>query len=456
MDHATEVAVKRPLPSPPPSRGIPLLGSALPLLRDPLSFLREQYAELGPVFDLVAPGRNISVIAGTGANRFVATQGRDCLASGPFWGALDERHGCPHSIIALDGDDHRKLRKLFADDLSREVVGRHADGITELTRQAFAEHLTGSDFQVRDMCRLLVSRQVHHLLTQGDSPVPLETARALMEVFRYETNVLLLGKWPRFAFAAPVYRRSRALATAFIDTLIQDAERRKPDSGWFATVLQGREAYPELFADGGVGLNFLLPFVAGVDTVGSTLAFVLYELTRDSALRERVRDAVDACVEQAGGTPSVNTLKNLGPLRGLIMEGLRLYPAAFGIYRRATRDFEFDGHRIRGGSDVLVFTSSTHTDPDCFPDPYRFDIDRFAKPRQEHKGRFVYAPYGGGPHVCLGAGMGEGLMSLTVATWLREFDLEAENPHHRMRFSYDPSLSVDPGFRIRVRPRALS
>ena len=126
--------------------------------------------------------------------------------------------------------------------------------------------------------------------------------------------------------------------------------------------------------------------------------------------------------------------------------------AAFGVYRQAGADFDFGGYRVARGTDVLVFTSATHTDARCFADPHRFDVERFRAPRNEHRLKFAFAPYGGGPHVCLGAGMGEALLVLSTATLLRELCFEPVIPNRRYGPIYDPSLSLDDAFRLRWSP----
>ena len=193
--------------------------------------------------------------------------------------------------------------------------------------------------------------------------------------------------------------------------------------------------------------------MAGIDTVGSTLGFLIYELYRDTSLRDRVRSSVDACFDAHGGAlPPVPALQEVADLVACVREALRLHPASFAVYRHAAARFEFCGHTVDEGRDVLVFTSSPHTDPRYFSDPGRFDIDRFLPPRNEHKQRGVFAPFGGGPHICLGAGMGEAQLVLSTALFLREFEFDV-SPTRRLRRAYDPSLSPPRTFVARVRRR---
>ena len=442
------------LQDPPRASGPPIVGAAWPLWRDPLAYLRKAYAQHGDVFRVDAMHRRFVVLAGKEANRFLASKGRDKLGSYGFWGRFTEARGCPHMMLAIDGPDHRALRKVYRDDLSKRVVDERSNEIAALVSTAF-DSAAGSDSKIPavPLLRSLVSSQVFDLMSNGAPPIDDEDAEALRETFRWETNALLLGKWPKFALSMPSYRRFRARADAFIERVIADYEDAPPP-GWFESTFRGRDELPHLFQAGDLRAAFLLPFVAGVDTVGATLGFLLWHLFRDAELRDRVRGAVDRVFDECGGVPPIDDLRSTFELAAAVRETMRLYPAAFAVYRDALETFEFAGRTVEEGTDVLVFTTAALTDADYFAEPERFDIDRFAAPRNEHKQGHCFAPYGGGPHVCLGAGMGEAQLLLTTAVLIREFEVEVISPTDRLRPHYDPSLTPPRDLVISVARRA--
>jgi cytochrome P450 len=83
-------------------------------------------------------------------------------------------------------------------------------------------------------------------------------------------------------------------------------------------------------------------------------------------------------------------------------EALRLIPPVPVVPRRALRDFAFLGHRIPAGTAVGVNPLFTHYMLDVWPDPDRFDPDRFGEAEQAGRHRFAFVPFGGGAHMCLG------------------------------------------------------
>ncbi len=423
------------------------LGATFELLRDPLAYLRAAHRERGPVFEVRVMHRRFVVLAGREANRFAGKEGRDALESWSFWGRLAQRRGCPHMILAIDKEPHTTLRKHYGDVLSRRFVDERRDGCDALVRDSFGAGM--GSIPVQDQTRLLVARLVHHCMT-GAAAIPEATARALLEVFRWETNTLLLGKWPTLALQLPAYRRSLALAERFLDELGQREDEHQ--SGWFDRIRRGRIEHPELFGEGDVRFARLLPFVAGVDTVGATLGFVLDELHRDAQLNARVAGEVEEVYRD--GVPDSAALGTTVALRGLVLECLRLYPAAFASYRGAARDFEFAGRKVAAGTHVAVFTSATHFDERYWTAPERLDVDRHAPPRSESRAhKHVFMPYGAGPHVCLGAGMGEALLLLATAAIVRHHRLKTPAGALRRAPVFDPSLTLDPRVRLeRVAP----
>jgi len=439
--------------NPPVVQGLgrlPLLGHAFPLLRNPLGVLRAAYEQEGPVFALHAPGRDLVVLAGPDANLFTHREGKDALISGPFWNRLLNRvHGAAHQIVALDGPEHMAQRRLYGDVLSRKAVKEHHHTCDSLIRETLAPVLGDAPVEINATARFLTARLVHQVTTGAEEAVEETVAKAMIETFRWQTNALLLGKWPGAALWLPAYKRRKRVWDEFLAGLTaRQIEGDTPATdGWFARVRTGRQQLPESFGPADVRVAAAVPFIAGVDTVGATLGFALYELHRRPQLHAQVRTEVDECYAAADGLPDVSAFRACPNLSGLVHECLRLYPAAFAMYRTAARDFDFAGYRIREGQDVLVFTTAGHFDGEQFPSPLSFDVERLA--RGEFKGR-AFAPFGAGPHICLGAGMGDALLHTMVASIVHHFEIQLVDAARPPRVVYDPSLTISHRHRMQV------
>jgi cytochrome P450 len=135
------------------------------------------------------------------------------------------------------------------------------------------------------------------------------------------------------------------------------------------------------------------------------------------------------------------------------METMRLYPIAVAQMRTATRDFEFAGHQIRENELLFVATSVPHFMEEYFPQPEKFDIDRYQKPRAEHLQSGAYSPYGRGPHTCLGKTLAEVQMTLTLARLFHQLDLGLEPPGYVLQRKTLPTPGPSMKFKVRVKGR---
>jgi cytochrome P450 len=126
----------------------------------------------------------------------------------------------------------------------------------------------------------------------------------------------------------------------------------------------------------------------------------------------------------------------------ILTESMRLYPPAWAVGRRAIADFEIGGYRIPARSMVLMSQYITHRDPRFYPEPERFDPDRWLPDAVATRPKFAYFPFGGGTRICIGEHFAwmEGV--LVLATVAQKF---------RLRYVGAAKPDIDP--RITLRPR---
>lgn len=132
------------------------------------------------------------------------------------------------------------------------------------------------------------------------------------------------------------------------------------------------------------------------------------------------------------------------------VETSRMYPSVPAILRTAVEAFEFGGCKVPAGERVLVATTVPHRLPEYFPRPERFDIERYTPERAEHRQPGAFAPFGAGPHVCLGAGFAEVAIAATMATIVREVDLALDPPGYVLKLRHVPMPGPEDRFGIRV------
>lgn len=172
-------------------------------------------------------------------------------------------------------------------------------------------------------------------------------------------------------------------------------------------------------------LVFLL---AGHETTGATLAFTLHLLGRHPDVQQQVRDEV----RQVAGDRSIAAadIERLPCTADVIDEAMRLYPAGHTLARRALGGTELEGHPLPPKRIVAISVWGIHHNPEVWPDPYRFDPQRFAATHGGDGGgekapRYAHLPFGGGPRRCVGQHLATAEMVVAVAAIVRAFRLES-------------------------------
>jgi cytochrome P450 len=181
-------------------------------------------------------------------------------------------------------------------------------------------------------------------------------------------------------------------------------------------------------------------FLAGHETTASALTWTFYLLSLNPEAEARLLAELDAVLSDR--SPTVDDLPRLRYTEGVFAESLRLYPPAWAIDFRALNDVVIGPYRIEKDAYVATLQWVVHRDPRFWPDPSRFDPDRWTAEARAARPKFAYFPYGAGSRQCIAesfAGM-EGV--LTLATIAQRFRL-------RLR----PGQTVELQALITLRPR---
>ncbi len=213
-------------------------------------------------------------------------------------------------------------------------------------------------------------------------------------------------------------------------------------------ILDLHESDPQFLPEADLRINALGPFLVALHTVTGTCAFMLYALLKHPELLAQVQSEADRLF--ADGTPAREALHDMDVTHRAAMETMRMYPVAPLLIRTVTNSFEFAGYRIPAGENVMIATTVPHYLPDHFPEPDRFDIDRYTPERAEHRQPEVYAPFGLGAHRCLGSGFAEVQIAVTMATILHEAELELVPANYTLKTVMIPFPSPNKSFKVRV------
>ena len=140
---------------------------------------------------------------------------------------------------------------------------------------------------------------------------------------------------------------------------------------------------------------------AGYETTAYTLVFTWLALMRNPAVQERLYAEVDAVLGRR--QLRLDDVKALAYTGRVFKEALRLYPSAWGLSRATLEPVEIAGVVLPRNSTVLVSPWTLGRDPRWYPDPLRFDPDRYLRENARDIPHYAYIPLGGGARTCLGS-----------------------------------------------------
>jgi cytochrome P450 len=417
---------------------LPLVGSIFALANDSQAFLFDQYQKLGSIFRVRVLGNEFKVLAGPELNIMMATQ-PDKFSAWDTWEPLVQDFGGRRTLTMIDGPEHAQMRKLMRHSFSKFILMENIPQVVGLVNDSLKRYEVGASIPVAPFIQRITA-DVLGLLSNGRTPGDHFDDIVLWWKTLIEVYVSKLK--PAKTIQQPAYQRARARVKEFAKAIIADrlAQRVEGDEDNFLDNLAHASATdPEFMSQDEALFLTLAAYFAGLDTVANVTSFMIYELLKHPEIYQQAQAEADAVF--ANGMPTDDSFKQMHVIHTAAMETLRLYPIAGTLPRNATEDFTFGGYTIRKGEFVMAATCATHFAPQYFADPFKFDITRYDAPRSEHKVRGVYAPFGAGPHTCLGAGLAETQIMLTMATLLHTVDFTFAQANYKLKREYTPSLT---------------
>ena len=190
---------------------------------------------------------------------------------------------------------------------------------------------------------------------------------------------------------------------------------------------------------------------AGHHTSSGTAAWVLIELLRHPEEMRRVVAELDELFGEDGPV-TFESLRQIPRLENVIKEVLRLHPPLILLIRKVMKDFHVKDYVVKAGKFVCAAPAVTHRIPELFPDPEKFDPDRYTPERAEDKNLYGWQAFGGGRHKCSGNAFALFQLKAIFCLLLRRYEFELVNPPESYRDDYR-KMVVEPGSPCPIRYR---
>ena len=240
------------------------------------------------------------------------------------------------------------------------------------------------------------------------------------------------------------FTKARKQLDAVVYRMIAEHRASGVDRGDLLSMLvrsRGEDQTDSAMTDQQLRDEVLTIFLAGYETVANALSWTWMLLGQNAEAEKRLHAEVDRVL--GGRLPALDDMPNLRYTEMVLAEAMRLYPPAWAMGRQAVCDVEIGPYRLPGGTYFFFSQYQIQRNPKYFPDPLRFDPERFTAEKKAGRSKFVYFPFGAGNRQCIGESFAWMEMILVLATLAQKW---------RLKLAPGQKIEVQP--KITLRPRA--
>jgi len=434
----------------------PLLGHLLELRKRPIELFARVREELGEIGELNFAGNRVVMMMGVEAQEafFRASDEQlDQAAAYPFMTPVFGRG------VVFDATPEQRKQALRNQSLRADFMKGHAETISTEVAHVMDKLGESGEIDLLDFFSELTIYTSSACLIGEDFRKSLtpEYYRVFYELEKGTDALAYVNP----DLPLPVFRARDRARARLVDLLSEvfESRRKDPDSKQelFDILLslkddEGRSRYP---IDQITGM-FISMMFAGHHTTSGSAAWTLIELLRHPHLMERVVAELDSLYAD-GRDISYQALREIPELEHAIQEALRLHPPLILLMRKVMFDFEYKGFTVPAGKLVGVSPAVSNRMPECFPDPDRFDPDRYKEGREEDRQLFAWIPFGGGRHRCVGSAFAMMQLKAIFSDLLRHFEFDLAQPPESYRNDHSKMVvQLEQPCRVRYRRRLAS
>jgi cytochrome P450 len=439
--------------------GLPRFGCIGALRRNPMEFFRAVAVRFGGLARVpLQAGRSLYLVSEPRLIKELLIDHRTRFVKNTRYAAMQRVLG--HGLLLSEGEGWRRQR----------LLTQPAFKPSELKRQVewMGQH---------------ISRFLDRWETHAKAGTPIEAEEEFLRLTQRLAGVLIFGprfetwadtmfditedmkrNWPRpprgilsgFIPPSPWKLRRLELACQDMDRQVQYAidEQRKAapeEGGILGLLMAGSAREGKAFSDRELRDQVVTLFFAGYETSAASMCWTHYLMWAHPNVRERVLREIDEVLGQR--TPMGEDIDRLGYVEQVLQESLRIYSPIHSLSRVATEACTVGGHRLPKDGTAVVSLYATHRLPEYWPEPERFDPERFTAEACAARYNFAYIPFAVGHRNCIGGtlAMVEGKLILAQVAQRYVLDLV---PNQRIEPMAATTMRPRYGMRMTVRLRA--
>jgi cytochrome P450 len=357
-------------------------------------------------------------------------------------------------LITSEDPIHIRQRRIAAPAFHRQRIAAYGDRIVSIAAHQRNQWHTGQTIDIAATSMALSLEIVARTLFDTEVTPDIRAINDEVNTIMHLYNFIVVFPRIELFLHLPIpgivkFRRSKARLDAVVNRLIvghrEAAARGEPDKGdLLSMLLASKYEDGEAMSNDQVRDEVLTIFLAGYETVANALTWTWYLLSQHPEVEAKLHAELDTVlgVGSEARLPTLADYPNLSYTEQVFAESMRLYPPAWAMGRMAVDDVHLGPYNIPAGAHVFFSQYIMSRTPEYFPDPLRFDPDRFTPEAKAARPKFTYFPFGGGSRQCIGESFAwmEGVFSLATIA-------------QRWRMEYLGTTPPVPQAKITLRPR---
>ncbi|KAL5705314.1 beta-amyrin 28-monooxygenase [Ranunculus cassubicifolius] len=436
---------------PPGRTGWPVIGETLEFLNTsrrgvPEKFIRDRMRIFSSqIFKTSLYGESMAVFCGPAGNKFLFSNENKLVCS--WW---------PRSVgkfFSTDGNNEEgiKLRKMIQDSLKPDALQRYIGIMDSIAKQHLHSYWENhKEVMVSPLCKNFTFALACKIFMSLEDPVQLAKFK--------DPFVILASAFFSIPLDLPgtTFNKGIKASNLIRNELASIIKQRRIDLAIGKTspiqdvlshMLVTSDDSWKFMTDYDIADKIMALLLGGHDTASITLAFVVKYLAEHPHIYNEVLEE-QLQILNAKAPGELLKWEDVQKMRyswNVACEVLRLFPPIRGAFREAITDFTYNGYSIPKGWKLYWNTHSTHTNPNFFPMPEKFDPSRFDG---NGPAPYTYVPFGGGPRMCPGKEYARLQILVFMHNLVTKFKWDKVLPDEKVTF--DPFPRPAKGLPIRL------
>ena len=423
--------------------GYPLIGHLPAFLYDKLGFLSRCAATYGDVIKLKI-GEPTFLMNNPEDIKYILIMNPDNYVKSPRMTSAGGKRLSGAGLLTSVGAAHLKQRRMMQPVFYRKTVETFSKTMTEGIEQMLARWAGGMELDLGHEMMGLVQRNIVKTVLGSDADHEMPELLDAITIRRLYMEHVFFSPFPEWMPSRIGWRYRKAMQR--IDTIAYRAIRarrmRSADAeDLLSLLLQVKYDDGTGMTDQQVRDETVTLFITGYETMGEALTWTSYLLSQHPEIEAKLFAEVDDVL--GGQAPGAEDLPKLAYTGMILAESMRLFPPTWIFVRIAQQEDKLpSGATIPAGSKIYLCPYVMHRHPRYFPDPERFNPERFTEAAKKERPQFSYFPFGGGARVCIGEHFAKMEGTLVLASIAQKF-----------RLSLVPDQTIVPEPKMTLRPR---